>query len=80
METEEELIKEETRLFVEATDVSVALIEPQQDVHGPFQFGKPDVKAGHARKNSGLSVNCARTILELLFTCIVVNYYFISKS
>ena len=48
LETEEKFIKEQARFFVEAADVGVTLIEPQQYIHGPFQFGEPDVKAGHA--------------------------------
>ena len=50
LEAEDQLVEEQLRLFVQRAHVGVALVEPQQGVHGPFQLGKPNVQAGHAKK------------------------------
>ena len=35
--------------LVKSTDERMSLIEPEENVKGPFQFGEPDVKTGHAK-------------------------------
>ena len=51
--------------LVKSTDERMSLIEPEENVKGPFQFGEPDVKAGHA-KNGSVNKSDFKTIKFLL--------------
>ena len=48
LQTEDQFIKQQLGLLVQSADKSMSLIEPQQNLQRPFQFGEPDVKRGHA--------------------------------
>jgi hypothetical protein len=49
LQAEQELVKQKLRLLVNGADEGVALVEAEQHVHAPLQFGEPDVQAGHAK-------------------------------
>jgi len=51
LETEDELVKQKFGFLVKSTDERMSLIEPEENVKGPFQFGEPDVKAGHVQES-----------------------------
>ena len=44
LQTEDELVKQQLGLLVQGADEGVPLVEPQQHLHGPLQFGDPDVE------------------------------------
>ena len=43
LEAEDELVEEQARLLVQRADEGVPLVETQQDIHAPLQFGIPNV-------------------------------------
>lgn len=46
LQTEEQLVEQQTCLFVKGADEGVAVVEAEQNVKAPFQFREPDVQAG----------------------------------
>ena len=57
LEAKDQLVEEQPRLFMEAANESVPLVESQQDIHAPLKLRIPNVQAGHAARENIFCVN-----------------------